>query len=54
MGQLYPKGIRTGTVRQVITPATGLFQLLLVDCPVDFYKLEQVLVVKHERRGQEK
>ncbi len=53
MGQLFPKGIRVGTVRDIIAPPTGLFQKLVVDCSVDFYKLEQVLVVKHDRKGQE-
>ena len=48
MGQLFPKGILTGTVTQVSTPATGLFQRVVVDCSVDFYKLEHVLVVKNE------
>jgi rod shape-determining protein MreC len=52
MGQLYPKGVHTGTVREVISPPTGMFQRLIVDCAVDFYKLEQVLVVKHDRREE--
>ena len=53
MGQLFPKGIRTGTVSEIVAPPTGLFQKLLVDCAVDFYKLEQVLVVKHDRKDRE-
>jgi rod shape-determining protein MreC len=50
MGQLFPKGIRTGSVSKIIAPPTGLFQKLFVDSSVDFYKLEQVLVVKHDVR----
>lgn len=53
MGQLYPKGIRVGTVSEISAPPTGLFQKLVVNCSVDFYKLEQVLIVKHDRKGQE-
>ncbi|MDR2883677.1 MAG: rod shape-determining protein MreC [Deferribacteraceae bacterium] len=52
MGQLYPKGVNIGTVREIMSPPTGMFQKLIVDCAVDFYKLEQVLVVKHDKREQ--
>ncbi|MDR2868833.1 MAG: rod shape-determining protein MreC [Deferribacteraceae bacterium] len=45
MGQLYPKGIRCGTVSEIQAPPTGLFQKLIINGSVDNYKLEQVLVV---------
>ncbi len=53
MGQLYPKGIHVGTISQITAPVTGLFQRLDVNCAVDFYKLEQVLIVKHQKYGAE-
>ena len=45
MGQLFPKGIRCGTVKEIQAPPTGLFQKLAIEGSVDTYKLEQVLVV---------
>jgi rod shape-determining protein MreC len=48
MGQLFPKGIQAGTVTEISAPPTGLFQRVQLDCSVDFYKLEHVLVVQNE------
>lgn len=48
MGQLFPKGINTGKIISIEMPKSGLFQILTVENSVDFYKLEQVLVVKQK------
>lgn len=45
MGQLFPKGVRCGTIRDISSAPTGLFQSVNLDGAVDYYKLEQVLVV---------
>jgi rod shape-determining protein MreC len=51
MGQLYPKGIRCGTVSEIQAPPTGLFQKLIINGAVDYYKLEQVLVVTNSEQS---
>jgi len=46
LGGVYPKGIAVGVVNRVDEKDTGLFQDLFVRPVVDFYKLENVLVLK--------
>ncbi len=46
LGGVYPKGIAVGVVDRVDVRDTGLFQDLFVRPVVDFYKLENVLVLK--------
>lgn len=46
LGRLYPKGIRVGTVSEIIKGKTGLFQKVIIKQSEDFYKLENVFVVK--------
>lgn len=45
LGGVYPKGIIVGQVDNVETVETGLFKNLTLTSNVDFYKLENVLVV---------
>jgi rod shape-determining protein MreC len=46
LGGVYPKGIAVGLVDRIEAKDTGLFQDLYVRPVVDFYKLENVLVLK--------
>lgn len=46
LGGVFPKGIAVGVVNKVEERDTGLFQDLYVRPVVDFYKLENVLVMK--------
>lgn len=46
LGGVYPKGIAVGVVSKVDERDTGLFQYIFVRPVVDFYKLENVLVLK--------
>lgn len=50
MGKLYPKGIKVGVVDSISTPSAGLFQEISMASSVNFYKLEQVLVVSYDRQ----
>jgi rod shape-determining protein MreC len=45
LDQVFPKGLRVGTVASVSKPASGLFQEVKVQPFVDFAKIEEVLVV---------
>lgn len=45
LGGVYPKGLPVGGVREIYAEQTGLFQKLIVEPKVDFYKLENVLVI---------
>ena len=47
LGGVYPKGIPVGVVIEKILSDTGVFQKLIVKPNVNFYKLENVLVVKN-------
>lgn len=47
LGQLFPKGIPIGDVSEVIKPDTGLFQEVFIKEQEDFYKLENVFVIKN-------
>jgi rod shape-determining protein MreC len=42
---IFPKGLRIGTISQVLNPGTGLFQNAKVKPLVDFSRLEEVLVI---------
>ena len=46
LGRLFPKGIPVGKVSKVVKAKTGLFQNVYVEQDEDFYKLENVFVVK--------
>lgn len=48
LGGLYPKGIPIGNTVKSIESANGIFQRIFVEQRVNFYKLENVLVVKDE------
>jgi rod shape-determining protein MreC len=47
LGGVYPKGIPIGIVTEKILSDTGVFQKLKIKPNVNFYKLENVLVVKY-------
>lgn len=47
LGGVYPKGIPVGYVVQSHGSESGIFQKLDVDSRVNFYKLENVLVIKN-------
>lgn len=46
LGKIYPKGIPVGSVEKVEINPSGLFRRIWVKSFVDFYKLENVLIVK--------
>lgn len=50
MGGVFPKGLSVGTVRRVNLSEFGLFQNVEVTPAVDFYRLEEVLVLLQENR----
>lgn len=50
MGGVFPQGLTVGTVSRVSRNASGLFQGVEVTPAVDFYRLEEVLVLLGERR----
>lgn len=50
MGGVFPKGLSIGTVKRVEMNENGLFQSVEVAPAVDFYRLEEVLVLLEESR----
>lgn len=48
LGGLYPKGIPVGNAVRSVDSVNGIFQKIFVEQKVNFYKLENVLVVKDE------
>lgn len=50
MGGVFPKGLSVGTVKRVELNENGLFQSVEVTPAVDFYRLEEVLVLLKENR----
>lgn len=50
LGGLYPKGLPVGTIDTITKNRTGLFQKIGVEQSVDFYKLENVLIVKRDKK----
>lgn len=48
LGGLYPKGIPIGKAKKTVESVNGIFQKVFVKQNVDFYKLENVLVVKND------
>lgn len=50
MGGVFPKGLSVGTVSRVNLSEFGLFQNVEVRPAVDFYRLEEVLVLLEERQ----
>ncbi len=46
LGEFYPKGIRVGTVAEVILEPNGLMKTALVKPFVDFARLEEVFIIK--------
>lgn len=45
-GMLFPKGIPVGTISNIVKEQTGLFQKIYINQSEDFYKLENIFVVK--------
>lgn len=45
-GLLFPKGIPVGKVSNIVKEQTGLFQKIYINQSEDFYKLENIFVVK--------
>lgn len=50
LGRLYPKGIPVGKISKIIKSDSGLFQNIYVDQDEDFYKLENIFVVKNFKK----
>jgi rod shape-determining protein MreC len=50
MGGVFPKGLTVGTVSRVSQGGVGLFKSVEVTPAVDFFRLEEVLVLLGERR----
>lgn len=50
MGGVFPKGLSVGTVQRVESNEKGLFQSVEIAPAVDFYRLEEVLVLLEESR----
>ena len=50
MGGVFPKGLSVGTVQRVELNEKGLFQSVEVTPSVDFYRLEEVLVLIEDNR----
>ncbi len=48
LGGLYPKGIPIGKAKKTVESVNGIFQKVFVKQNVDFYKLENVLVVRND------
>ncbi len=46
LGEYYPKGIRVGTVAEVILEPNGLMKTALIKPFVDFARLEEVFIIK--------
>jgi len=46
MGGVYPKGLKTGIVTKISKNKNNLFQKILVEPYTDFYRLEEVFVLK--------
>lgn len=49
-GRLFPKGIPVGKVSGIVKGQTGLFQKIYITQSEDFYKLENVFVVKNFKK----
>ncbi|MBD3304767.1 hypothetical protein GF339_00285 [candidate division KSB3 bacterium] len=50
LGEIFPKGLRIGTVSHVVKRDYGLFQEIAVAPSVDFSKLEEVLIIRRHDR----
>ncbi len=50
LGRLFPKGIPVGAVSKVVKSDTGLFQQVFIEQNEDFYKLENVFVIKNFKK----
>jgi len=46
LGNIYPKGVRVGTISRIERESYGITQLIEVTPSVDFRKLEEVLIIK--------
>jgi rod shape-determining protein MreC len=51
-GELYPKGIKVGTVKSVVKEDYALTQNVKVEPSVQFQKLEEVVVLKFEMKKE--
>jgi len=45
LGQIFPKGLKIGEVKEVVTEPSGLTQRAILQPTVDFDRLEEVLVI---------
>ena len=52
LGGIYPKGIHVGTIKKIVTTKNMTDRYALVETAVDFNKLNTVLVVKNNYRGE--
>ena len=50
LGKIYPKGIPVGTVEKVEVNPNSLFRKIWINSLVDFHKLENVLIVKLDKK----
>ena len=50
LGKIYPKGIPVGTVQKVEVNPNNLFRKIWISSLVDFHKLENVLIVKLDKK----
>jgi rod shape-determining protein MreC len=50
LGKIYPKGIPVGTVEKVEVNPNSLFRRIWINSLVDFHKLENVLIVKLDKK----
>jgi rod shape-determining protein MreC len=48
LGEIYPKGIKVGTISQIDKRNYGITQTIEITPSVDFYKLEQVVVLTED------
>lgn len=48
LGGIYPKGIRIGTIKQIVNTKNNIDRYAYVETAVDFSKLETVLVITNE------
>jgi len=48
LGEIFPKGLYVGKVAKVRQSAYSLYKVVEVATPVDFLKIEEILIIKHK------
>jgi rod shape-determining protein MreC len=48
LGSIFPKGLRLGYVKSIVSASNGLVKMVMVKPFVDFNSLEEVLIIKNE------